>query len=113
MNDNQDEFHYGAIVKVNLSPHKGHEQAGWRPAIIISNDIFNQTNNMRMICPITHTNRHSPYHIPVNGCDETDGFIMCNQIRSLDLNARKAVYVEDSIELADKVSELIKQCLSL
>lgn len=107
-----DDLHYGAIVNLECSPNAGHEQGGRRPCIIVSNDIFNATNNLRWVCPITHTSTKSPYLIPVVGCKKLDGYIKCDQMRALDLYARHARYVEDAPqELADEVSTLVKQCL--
>ena len=48
----------GDIIKINLNPSKGHEQAGYRPAVVISNDFFNKKTNMTICCPITNTLRH-------------------------------------------------------
>ena len=107
-----EEFHFGSIIKMQFDPHAGHEQAGWRPAIIISNDIYNGiSNNLRMVCPITHTNRNSPFHIPITGCTKTDGYIMCDQARFLDIKARHAVLVEEAPELAADASTLVKEML--
>lgn len=41
------------IVFLDFDPTKGHEQKGYRPAIVISNDVFNQNTKMIMLCPIT------------------------------------------------------------
>lgn len=108
----EDPYHYGAIIKLACSPSAGHEQGGWRPAIIISNETFNAISNMRIICPITHTDRKSPFHIPISGCKETDGFIMCDQVKSADVYARKAKFIEDApSELTDDANTLAKECL--
>lgn len=84
----------GDIIKVNLNPQKGHEQAGYRPAVVISNDFFNQKTNLAVICPITNTNNSFPLHIPLDGRTQTTGVILCEHIRTLDLNARPHVTVE-------------------
>lgn len=107
-----DQFHYGAIIKLQCTPNAGHEQGGWRPAIIVSNDYFNSTTNLKLVCPITHTERNYPYHIKVEGCKKTDGYIMCEQIRAVDLKARNAEFVEDApSKLIAEVNTLAKMCL--
>ena len=107
-----EDFHFGAIVKMNFTPQAGHEQAGWRPAIIVSNDVLNMHSNMIMVCPITHTDRGNPFHIKLNGTEKTDGFIMCDQLKMADINARHATYIEDAPqEIAEEAKELIKQFL--
>lgn len=84
----------GDIIKVNLNPQKGHEQAGYRPAVVISNDFFNAKTNLVIVCPITNTDNKFPLHIPLMGKTKTTGVILCEHIKTLDLNARKFSYVE-------------------
>ena len=84
----------GTIIRVNFNPQAGHEQAGYRPAVVISNDIFNEKTNLTIVCPITNTNNHFPLHIPLDERTETSGVILCEHIKSLDLNNRKYQIVE-------------------
>lgn len=84
----------GDIVKVNLNPQEGHEQAGYRPAVVISNDMFNQRSNMTIICPITNTDRKFPLHIPLDDRTKTTGVMLCDQIRAVDLASRGYKKVE-------------------
>lgn len=84
----------GTIIKVNFNPQSGHEQAGYRPAIVISNNIFNQKTNLTIVCPITNTNNHFPLHIPLDERTQTTGVILCEHIKALDLNNRKYQVVE-------------------
>lgn len=85
----------GEIIKVNLNPQKGHEQAGYRPVVVISNDFFNQKTNLVLVCPITNTNNRFPLHLPLDNRTKTTGVILCEHIRALDLNARQYVVVEN------------------
>lgn len=84
----------GDIIKVNFNPQKGHEQAGYRPAVVISNDIFNQKTNLVIVCPITNTNNKFPLHVPLNARLQTTGVVLCEHIRTLDLLARNYIFVE-------------------
>ena len=84
----------GTIIRVNFNAQAGHEQAGYRPAVVISNDIFNEKTNLTIVCPITNTNNHFPLHIPLDERTETSGVILCEHIKSLDLNNRKYQIVE-------------------
>ena len=77
----------GEIILINLSPVKGHEQAGYRPALVVSNSDFNNASNLIWICPITTTNRKKPMDIPLSGT-KTTGFILCEHIRAIDLQSR-------------------------
>jgi len=83
----------GDIIKLNLNPTKGHEQAGYRPVLVVNNASFSQTSNMIVVCPITNTNRNNPLHIQLVGFTTT-GFVMCDQIKAIDIVARNYTIVE-------------------
>lgn len=84
----------GDIIKVNFSPQKGHEQSGYRPALVVSNDVFNEKANVALLCPITNTKNNFPLHICLDERTKTTGSILCEQIKALDLNTRPYSYVE-------------------
>ena len=84
----------GDIIKISFDPQKGHEQAGYRTAIVISNDFFNQKTNLSIICPITNTNNKFPLHIPLDNRTQTTGVILCEHVKALDLNARPHTFIE-------------------
>ena len=84
----------GDIIKVNFNPQRGHEQAGYRPALIVSNNLFNQKTNLVIACPITNTDNKFPLHMPLDDRTETTGVILCEHVKTLDLNARGYKFVE-------------------
>lgn len=84
----------GDIIKVNLTPQAGHEQTGNRPALVISNDFFNQKTNLVIVCPITNTRRTFPLHLPMDDRTQTTGVILCEHVKALDINARSYQVVE-------------------
>jgi len=83
----------GDIVYLDFNPQSGHEQKGKRPALIISNETFNSHLGLAFACPITNTDRGYPFHIKLDNL-KTTGFVMCEQMKSLDYNARKISFVE-------------------
>ena len=87
-------FEQGDLVWLNFTPQSGHEQRGHRPALVVSNHLFNRVSNLTMVCPVTHTDRHHPFHIHLDPRTKTDGVIMCDQTRMLDLNSRQAEFIE-------------------
>ena len=98
----------GTIIKINFNPQAGHEQAGYRPAIVISNDIFNEKTNLSIVCPITNTNNHFPLHIPLDKRTKTTGVILCEHLKALDLNTRKYQVVEELPEdLLEQVIDIV------
>lgn len=98
----------GDIIKVNFNPQKGHEQAGYRPAVVISNNVFNQKTNMTIVCPITNTNNKYPLHVPLDNRTTTTGVVLCEHVRTLDLNSRPNSFVEKlPDDLLEKVIDII------
>ena len=62
----------GDFVAVSLDPQSGHEQRGRRPALVISNDLFNKHTGLCIACPITSTRRDYPFHVSLpDGLDVT------------------------------------------
>jgi len=84
----------GDIIKVNFNPQKGHEQAGYRPALVVSNNFFNEKTNLVIACPITNTDNNFPLHVRLDERTETSGVILCEHVKTLDLKARGFKYVE-------------------
>lgn len=83
----------GDIVVLSFDPQSGHEQKGRRPAMIISNKIFNQHLGLCFACPITNTKRDFPFHIEVKS-ENITGFVMGEQMKSIDYNARNIKFIE-------------------
>lgn len=84
----------GTIIKINFNPQVGHEQAGYRPAVVISNNIFNNKTKLAIVCPITNTDNKFPLHIPLDKRTKTKGVILCEHVKSLDLKNRKYEVIE-------------------
>lgn len=84
----------GDIVMMDFAPQAGHEQAGRRPALVISNSAFHRYTAMAIVCPITNTLRDFPLHVPLDSRTSTTGNILCEQVKSLDYVARHAAYKE-------------------
>lgn len=104
----------GSIIMVDLNPQKGHEQAGYRPAIVISNDIFNTKTQLVKVCPISNTDNKFPLHISLQGKTKTTGFIFCEHEKTLDLNARKWSFVEYlPKDLLQQVIETVQATIAL
>ena len=98
----------GTIIKVNFNPQIGHEQAGFRPAVVVSNNIFNKKTNLTIVCPITNTDNEFPLHIKLDERTKTKGVILCEHIKALDLNNRKYQIIETLPEdLKEEVINII------
>ena len=95
----------GDFVALTFDPQSGHEQKGRRPAIVISNRLFNQHTGLALVCPITNTKRQIPFHVPVPEKSNLTGFIMVEQIRSVDYRSRKVSFIERAS--AETVNEVL------
>jgi mRNA interferase MazF len=80
----------GDIIAVTFDPQSGHEQRGRRPALVVSNDLFNKHAGLCVVCPITNTRRDYPFHVPIPGDQDVTGFVMVEQVKSIDFRARRA-----------------------
>ena len=98
-------FEQGDIVYLDFDPQARHEQKGRRPALVVSSTLFNRVGSRTMVCPITHTDRGHPFHIRLDSRTKTDGVIMCDQARMLDLNSRGTSFEEKAP--SDLVAEAV------
>ena len=98
----------GDIIKVSLNPQMGHEQAGYRPALVFSNDIFQTHTKLAVVCPITNTDNKFPLHVSLDSRTKTTGVILCEHIKSLDLKNRKYKIIEQlPVDLKEEVINII------
>nr|WP_314628435.1 type II toxin-antitoxin system ChpB family toxin [uncultured Noviherbaspirillum sp.] len=91
-------FERGDIVRVSLNPTQGHEQQGdFRPALVLSTSAFNALG-VTMVAPITQGGefaRAAGFAVSLAGCGtETQGVVLVNMLRSMDLEARSARKIE-------------------
>lgn len=84
----------GDIVYLDLNPTKGHEQFGNGPAIVISNNIFNNNTKMAIVCPITSNIKEFPTHYLLEDTKKIKGSVLCEHIRSIDYDVRKLQFIE-------------------
>ena len=86
----------GDIVYLDLNPTKGHEQKGKRPAIVISNNVFNMNTKMFILCTITSNIKEFPTHYKLEDSKKIKGAVLCEHIRSIDYEIRKLKFVEQA-----------------
>ena len=96
----------GDIIKINLDPKKGHEQAGYRPYICLSNKIISDYANIAIFAPISTTRRKYPLYLPLQKT-KTTGSVLLDQLVTIDYNARNFRYIETI------PSALLRQMLSV
>jgi mRNA interferase MazF len=102
----------GDFIALTFDPQSGHEQKGRRPAFVISNTLFNQKTGLAIVCPITNTDRKYPLHVKVSETASLTGFIMVDQVKSVDFNSRKAKFIEKaSDDLLEEVLAILDACI--
>ena len=80
----------GDLLVLTFDPQSGHEQRGRRPALVVSNDLFNRRTGFCIACPITKTDRDYPFHVPIPEGQAVTGFVMVEQVKSIDFRSRGA-----------------------
>ena len=80
----------GDVVWLEFIPHAGSEQAGRRPALVISPKSYNKKVGLALVCPITSRLKGYPFEVELPQGLEAKGAILCDQLKSLDWRARRA-----------------------
>jgi mRNA interferase MazF len=98
----------GDIIWLDLSPRTGHEQSEHRPCIVLSHKSFSEKTNMCIICPITSKIKNLPYEIILD-CPKTKGAILPIHVRSIDLQARQAKFIEKApLNIVQKTQDYVR-----
>jgi mRNA interferase MazF len=104
----------GDIVWIMLNPQAGHEQAGHRPALVLSPKAYNGKVGLALLCPITSQLKGYPFEVLIPEGLDVKGVILSDQVKSLDWKARKAEFSckippEKFNEVVNKLSALIRE----
>jgi len=83
----------GDAVWLTLDPHAGHEQAGRRPAVVVSPRRYNGRSGLALFCPVTSQIKGYPFEVLLPSELPIDGAVLSDQVRSLDWRARKAARI--------------------
>ena len=78
----------GDIVWLNFTPQAGHEQAGHRPALVLSPAAYNNKTGLMICCPLTTQIKNYPFEVVIDG--NPVAAILADQVKSLDWRMRKA-----------------------
>lgn len=80
----------GDLVWLQFNPQAGHEQAGHRPALVISPSSYNRRVGLALCCPVTSQVKGYPFEVLLPEGLGVEGAVLSDQIKSLDWRARKA-----------------------
>lgn len=104
----------GEVVRLEFDPQTGDEQAGRRPAVVLSPQSYNQKTRLALFCPVTSQVRGYPFEVSLPAGLPVQGVVLCDQIKSLAWVSRKASLIcalaEDTLdEVMCKALALIKR----
>ena len=102
----------GEVITLSFDPQSGHEQRGRRPALVVSNDLFNKHTGLCIACPITNSRRDYPFHVAVEAGEGVTGFVMVEQVKSIDFRSRRAKRLgRASAKMLDEVLSILDACI--
>lgn len=84
----------GDIILINFSPQAGREQAGKRPALVLSPQAYNEKVGLALMCPITRQIKRYPFEVELPTNIKTKGVILSDHIKNLDWQSRNAEFIE-------------------
>ena len=102
----------GDVVWISLNPQTGHEQAGRRPAVVVSPLAYNRKVGLALLCPVTSQIKGYPFEVIVPQGLKLSGAVLSDQVKSLNWRARRAELIctlpKDTIdEVVQKLSTLV------
>ena len=102
----------GDIVWLDFNPQTGHEQAGRRPALVLSPKAYNKKAGLAIFCPITSTVKNYPFVVELPRNLKVKGAVLSDQVKSFDWKARRAKFLckmpnTQLLEVKQKLSVLL------
>ncbi len=102
----------GDVVWLTFNPQAGHEEAGRRPALVLSPEAYNDKTSLAVMCPVTSQVKGYPFEVKLPAVLPVTGVILSDQVKNLDWRARKAEFacrVPNAVidEVTEKLSLLI------
>ena len=83
----------GDVVWISFNPQAGHEQAGRRPALVLSPESYNRKVGLSLLCPITNQIKGYPFEVSVPAELKASGVVLADQLKSMDWKARGASFL--------------------
>ena len=82
----------GDVIWLDFSPQAGHEQAGRRPALVLSPQAYNKKTGQALVCPITSKAKGYPFEVELPMGLGVDGVVLADHVKNQDWQARNAAY---------------------
>jgi mRNA interferase MazF len=102
----------GDVIWLSFDPQVGHEQAGRRPALVLSSTEYNRTVGLAVVCPITNQSKGYPFEVAVPNGLKVSGVVLADQAKSIDWVGREAKFLcqlpkSTVLECIGKLSSLL------
>jgi mRNA interferase MazF len=101
----------GDIVWLQFNPQAGHEQAGHRPALVLSPASYNRVSGLMLCCPMTSHKKGYPFEVVVTDAPDRASIVLADQVKSLDWKIRKAV--KKGTAASDVIAETLSKLQTL
>ena len=103
----------GALIWLTFTPQSGREQAGRRPALVVSPSAYNSKVGLALVCPITSKVKGYPFEVPLPDGGPVQGVVLADQLRSLDWRSRQADIIGTAPRaVLERVLQLVGTLLS-
>jgi mRNA interferase MazF len=102
----------GDVVWITFNPQAGHEQAGRRPAVVLSPSSYNGKVGLAILCPVTSQIKNYPFEVAIPSGSKLSGVILADQVKSLDWRIRRAEFIcklpqQTMVEVTGKLATLL------
>jgi mRNA interferase MazF len=101
----------GQVVWLDFDPQAGHEQAGRRPALVLSPDSYNRPTELALFCPITNQAKGYPFEVKLPAELSVRGVVLADQMKNMDWKKRRATYLCDVPD--DVLEDVLEKVLAL
>ena len=103
----------GDLIWLSFTAQSGREQAGRRPALVVSPSGYNSKVGLALVCPITSRTKGYPFEVPLPQGGPVQGVVLADQLRSLDWHSRQAELITTAqVAVVERVLQLVGALLS-
>ncbi len=103
----------GDLVWIDFNPQSGRQQAGRRPALVLTPSAYNRLVGLAVLCPVTNHVKGYPFETPLPAGLRVQGVVLADHVRSLDWHTRRAEFIcAAPAEVLDHVTAKVQALLS-
>lgn len=104
----------GDLIWLTFDPQAGSEQAGRRPALVLSPKAYNAAAGLAVLCPVTSRSKGYPFEVPLSGEADVQGVVLSDHVKNLDWRTRNATFISQATpEVLSEVRAKLRPLLGL